>query len=323
MCSLAIQHILAPPPPPVDPDVSFDMEPASESSKHFIGTLLCMELVEACCKVQGNAAQSDVSATCEVLARCCRLLSLIFVHGETVGKELFSAITIGHLYSGVDVAARWSSHKIGGEALQAAPSSSASFCPVSAASHDSALTQAAVPDVLVALLSLLSVAVSGCTQAAQQLLRDPSNLFVVDLASEASELAGVAPVVRISSCLFLSACCNAFPPAGGTTPSDDDALDRNSFLGIINARFFCTLKRFSEILRSPLDFGGLGEFPAALLLFGGFPDLFKAEVKQVMKAIYQFYNDNGDSTGARGKRKEKTARGLMTSPQRRRKLTAM
>ena len=63
VCSLAIQHILAPPPPPVDPDVSFDMEPASESSKHFIGTLLCMELVEACCKVQGNAAQSDVGAT--------------------------------------------------------------------------------------------------------------------------------------------------------------------------------------------------------------------------------------------------------------------
>ena len=28
-CSLAIQHILAPPPPPVDSDVSFDMEPAS------------------------------------------------------------------------------------------------------------------------------------------------------------------------------------------------------------------------------------------------------------------------------------------------------
>ena len=251
VCSLSIQHILAPPPPPFDPDESFEMALPHETSKRFIGTLLCMELVEACHRVQVNMTQSDANSTCSTIARCCRLLSHIFVHGEAIGKELFSAITIGHVYSGVELTGRWQKRGINA----AVPSEATlliSFVLSSVnriARFSSAYT--AVPDAVVALLSLMSVAVSGCTQAVQELLRDPSNLFVVDLASEASEVAGVAPAVQISSCLFLSSCCNALPPAAESRTVLDDKLDRCAFLGIINARL--TLKRFSEILRSPID----------------------------------------------------------------------
>eukprot|EP01035_Chromulina_nebulosa_P016851 gene16851-22336_t len=57
--------------------------------------------------------------------------------------------------------------------------------------------------LLIALLRMLGVITNGCERVARQILEDPSNLFVVDLASTSSENTGIPKDVQLSACYFI------------------------------------------------------------------------------------------------------------------------
>ena len=74
------------------------------------------------------------------------------------------------------------------------------------------------------------------------MLEDPSNLYVVDLATVASDGAGVPVFVQVMACLFIGCCFTALNPvtqdAKGTNKGmqSESLLTQKSIISMIDSR---------------------------------------------------------------------------------------
>ena len=282
-CTLIVQTIIAPPPPPPDADASSDE--MVEAQKTSLGPILCGEIVKSSCDLLTTISQHGVPATGRLLTltcfiRSCNLLGLIFIHGGGVSRELLSTISMRHIYESRSLLESWPQDAAAGDA----PAETVNFVSfLLSTTARLARAGAAVPvisDALVAILRLLATVVSECNRLALTVLDDPSNLFVIDLASSASANAGVPARVRAAACLFLAACCN------GLSETNNPST-KNKLLQLIEEGV--TLKRFSETLREQLDFATSGSEPDSIFHFcDSFRRFFDAEVESIMKGHLPF-----------------------------------
>ena len=92
---LIMQHILAPPPPALEEELSG----ALETMRPF-GVVLLNTLVEMCTRVLGGISGGVTafprSSDVEVAERSANLLTLVFVHGGKLARELSTALSTGH-----------------------------------------------------------------------------------------------------------------------------------------------------------------------------------------------------------------------------------
>ena len=178
-CDLMIQFILAPPPPSAEMDVD---EMQLESARP-LGSSVVNLLAECCAKAVGaagaaHAARGDYA----VGERAANVLSLLFTCGGTLARELSTAISTAHTSLGG-----------GGAGFEAVPAQPLLPFLLSSAGRAARVSpHGGGHALLVAVLRLLSTAAAGCEPAAKLLLDDPSNFFVLDLAT-AARCASVGP----------------------------------------------------------------------------------------------------------------------------------
>ena len=172
-----------------------DSQTAGRESSQPLGTLVFNLLVEGCNKLLAGASKGmgmsmgggmsgskgdQSSNAIELAERAANLLAAVFVHGSQLAKELSTAINTSH--TAVVLCTATQSH-----------SGPQPLLPLMLATASS---MARVPGgggyaLLRAVLRMLSAIVAGCERATNQLMEDPANLFVVDLATIGSESAGV------------------------------------------------------------------------------------------------------------------------------------
>jgi len=90
---LVMQHILAPPLPNMDDEMSGTLE----TMKPF-GAVVLNALVESCAKLiswQGGIG-ADLRMDINIAQRCADLLSLVLIHGGLLSRELATALSTGH-----------------------------------------------------------------------------------------------------------------------------------------------------------------------------------------------------------------------------------
>jgi hypothetical protein len=279
-CDLMIQCILAPPPP------SMEEEDATEGSlepMRPLGSILFNLLVEGSTRILGGShlLSNVVEQEAEVAERSANILSLLFIHGGQLARELSTAITTSHLSLGKTVGI-----------------SSQSLLPYLLSTAGRA---ARIPvgghTVLVAILRLLSGIVSGCDVAARQMLDDPSNFFVVDLATTMSESAGTPLTVQVAACFFLGTCFTALkdPLKDPMLPDSNEniGLTQKSFLTMIESRIGLT--RFNEFLKLPLkkinsrSTGAQNDLASNLFFGNGFKIFYESNVELIKNGIFQSY----------------------------------
>eukprot|EP01038_Epipyxis_sp_PR26KG_P004912 gene4912-6875_t len=290
---LMIQHILAPPPPSHAEMESvgngMNANNTLESMKP-LGNIVLSLLVESCNKILNNqfSGQSpSFKIDLELAEKSANVLALVFSYGTQVSKELATAINSSHV-------------AYGGRG----PIIAGEIRPILPFLLSSAGRAARVPNggftLLIALLRLLSSVASGCERAVRQMLEDPANLFVVDLASVASESAGVPPIVQISACFFLGCCFEAFPEVSADsnqTEKENDSvlLNRKSFLQMIDSKI--GLSRFSELLKKPITVTNNKNQAlfSPLFISDGFKQFYEAQVELIKSNIFEYYTGSIDS----------------------------
>jgi hypothetical protein len=152
--------------------------------------------------------------------------------------------------------------------------------------------------VFLALLRLLSAIASGCDVATRQLFEDPSNFYILDLASAGSDSLGISPVAQVCVCFFLGNCFAALEDPQekeGSSTVDSVRLTRKSFLNVIETRI--GLPRFSDLLKRPITSGKRGQTKDTMknLFFSkGFEAFYRAQVESIRSRIYTFYAGDGD-----------------------------
>ena len=143
------------------------------------------------------------------------------------------------------------------------------------------------------------------------MLDDPSNLFVVDLATVTSESSGIPSFVQVVSCLYLGTCFEALaaseqessnnikntagPLSAVKSKSTDDSISRltqKSLLKMIDSRIGLT--RFTDILKRPLmppQKSGTTSSDSAILFFSAsFQKFYEERVTAIRHAIFDFYS---------------------------------
>lgn len=141
------------------------------------------------------------------------------------------------------------------------------------------------------------------------MFEDPSNLFVVDLATSASEVAGVPPAVQVMACLFLGCCCLGFPSeqhddnkkesTATAQGNESSILQRRPFLSMIDSRI--GLNRFTETLKKPL-IAMSKKSPSANLYEGlfhlpGFKAFYETQVESIRNIIFELYSGPTSGVG--------------------------
>ena len=303
-CDLLVQHVVAPPFPIPDVDDSFSAQieamPGAEQSRP-LGALLLGLIVRSCGRVLGsdkdqleNVNASEEEAACT--ERAANVLSLVFIHGGPLARELCTAITLGRVYSSAGVSTA---------EQEGLPLAQQPLLPFLLSSAARAARSRQYP-LVAALLRVLAAVVSGSEAAARQLLQDPTNLFVVGLASIEAERSGVPGLVQVASCLFLGACFTALPPASAEEASAKEGagqLTRLTFLKMIEQQV--SLARFSDTLRKPLDNStvagarsGVLKADPGLFFCSAFQRFYQEQVEAIRAGIFAFYGAAGGLGGA-------------------------
>ena len=138
------------------------------------------------------------------------------------------------------------------------------------------------------------------------MLEDPSNLFVIELASRSSENAGVSQHLQVMCCFFLGSVFESFPEASPGTEAD--SLSRKSILGMIDAKI--ELSRFSDLIKIPTRAFSMSsrhqlsdnkscpfsftDSPADGHFVEAYEEFYKGQVHAIKTAIYGFYAGSGD-----------------------------
>jgi hypothetical protein len=187
---LIIQYILAPPPPPnFDADYhDNDAFATMQNNNHLevmkpIGTLILNLLVEGCNKLLSNqyTLQGNIFAykqDIDYAEKSANLLSLIFIYGSQLSKELSTAITTNHT--------SLSSHSNNLNSLNSRGGGGASSDMVrsilpfllASAGRTARIPGGSGFNLLVAILRLLSAAVSSCERAAKHVFNNRILFFI-------------------------------------------------------------------------------------------------------------------------------------------------
>ncbi|RYH30491.1 hypothetical protein EON65_04975 [archaeon] len=305
---IMIQFVLAPPPPPMmdtDEDDSFgNGQMVMETMKPIAGILVNM-VAQVCERtLSANHMYTGVSAASfktdlDVGERALHLLSIVFLNASQLGRELITAISSVHLQnlSGMQEKGRnMHDHHEHKQILSffLASAGKAARVPGGGGYH-----------FLTCLLQLLAVIASGCERAVAQMFDDPANLFVVDLATSSSELAGVPAPVQLSVCFFLGCCFTALPKDKKDSEADSGSiLQRKTFLAMIDSKV--GLNRFTEILKRPAmvakkqhtDICNLHQYGNYFAAIDSFKDFFLTQAEAIKIAIFELYSgvDTSDGT---------------------------
>lgn len=98
---LIVQYILAPPPPPHLDGMPEDDDGMNSSqqleSMRPLGLLVLALLIEGCNKILDGSGKIDFA----VSERAANLLSVVFIHGSQLAKELCTAVTTSHIIHGM------------------------------------------------------------------------------------------------------------------------------------------------------------------------------------------------------------------------------
>ncbi|CAM9720805.1 unnamed protein product, partial [Ectocarpus sp. 13 AM-2016] len=196
VCTQVVSHIIAPPPPPLELEDIEAWVPPTPPGKVLLDSLA------AAAKTlfedggnnndNGNGEGRRVAATqaADVISRGCMIISMLFTHGGALAKELslrvpLAAATGAHPTTLLHVLLHWlelaTSHR---------PASTATDrgAPSSSSSGDGHLGRPAVyghtaADAGISLERLLCGWMYGCPAAVVEMLDNPANLFVVDVAA--------------------------------------------------------------------------------------------------------------------------------------------
>lgn len=270
---LAMQHVLAPPPPPLD------MEDSSAQPQHSVAHHILKSLVSICSQLLTYTASTHASIPAQLqveaekhLVRCVNCLVLMLMHGGQVARELFTAMSTSHV-------------------AQDTPSQPLLLFLLSVCSKCMRLPSIGVT-VTDALLRLVACAASGCPRAVQVILDDPANLFVVDLASVASENAGVPLEVQRAACLFLGCC---FHTLSSATSANAEHISSDAILRMIDSKIGLT--RFNNILRQPVN----KQHPIqnSKHFINAYSDYYEDEVSQIRQTIFDMYTGTDGPSNSR------------------------
>lgn len=105
---LIMQHILAPPPPPMDMEqIGFGSDDASYLQQQGVGGLVLNTLVDTMQRILSHHAggvsgsnyskNNSLSVDVDVSIRCCNILGVMLYHGGTIARELCTAINTTHV----------------------------------------------------------------------------------------------------------------------------------------------------------------------------------------------------------------------------------
>jgi hypothetical protein len=287
---LVVQYTIAPPPPLRPEEFDDNGNMTAESSKP-IGKIVLTLLADSVnrlinvnsLQVSGGLVASSASSTgngdAELVERSCNILAVVFIYGTSLAKELSTAITTQHLGSA-------SSGMRPLPILSHLLSSAGRLIKSSSASGIS---------VMVSILRLLAIVSSGCERVINLLFEDPSNLFVVDLASTASENAGVSPLIQLASSFLIGCCYQSLPK---DTKESDSGLSRRSFMTMIDTRI--GLQRFTDILKRPLQPANDTSLASYFFRSSGFKKFYESQVALIRKDIFEHYAGSGRSSEAAG-----------------------
>lgn len=173
-------------------------------------------------------------------------------------------------------------------------------------------------DIFISLIRLLGAITSNCDAAARQCFDDPSNFFLMDLASVGSDSLGVSSSIQTIVCFFVGNCFAALQDQTSTSTSMEGTitqdstllLNKKSFLSVIDTRIGLT--RFNELLRRPFKVAHTtnnnnhnndnnnsssscsGEMNIdttdQFFFTRGFEDFYRSQVESIRSAIFTFYS---------------------------------
>lgn len=282
---LIIQYILAPPPPlPEEFDESGNI--TQEISKP-LGVTLFTLLLDGCHKLLNMTGVSAMNnQEIEIIERTANILSVIFIHGTSLGKELSTAIITSHIPLSQTISSPTTSRSqpllqyiliVAGRLMKGSNN--------------------ATNLIVITLLRLLASIAANCEHVTKQLFEDPSNLFVLDLASINSENAGVSPLIQIASC-FLLGCCYQSLSCDIDSNHSNDLLTPKAFLGMIDSRV--GLQRFTNILKRPLQRVMASDNPTAMsrdssspisftFYSASFHKFYESQVELIRKELFNYF----------------------------------
>ncbi|CAM9927954.1 unnamed protein product, partial [Ectocarpus sp. 8 AP-2014] len=198
VCTQVVSHIIAPPPPPLELEDIEAWVPPTPPGKVLLDSLAAAAKTlfegggDNNDNDNGNGEGRRVAATqaADVISRGCMIISMLFTHGGALAKELslrvpLAAATGAHPTTLLHVLLHWlelaTSHR---------PASTATDrgAPSSSRSGDGHLGRPTVDghaaaDAGISLERLLCGWMYGCPAAVVEMLDNPANLFVVDVAA--------------------------------------------------------------------------------------------------------------------------------------------
>ena len=289
-----VTSILAPPPPMDNMDENQQGGPM-EIMKPFASLVLNTLLEASVRATSGGSAQglllvplanSQLNVSDVVLVtRCSSLMTLMFVHGDSLAKELFTAINTGH-----------TSLAAGQSAL-----TPVQLLPFLLATAGRAVRVGGDGyTILIAIVRLLTAAVYSCSRAVKLVLEDPSNLFILDLATSASEATGVPPEVQTIACFFLGICWVSLDDVpGDSSGADDEQFTSKSFLAMIEGRV--GLSRFADILKRPMV-PREKQLREELFFSSSFKIFYETTVDLIRRNLFDFYASSGTTNLENGQK---------------------
>ena len=179
-------------------------------------------------------------------------------------------------------------------------------------------------EIFISLIRLLGAITSNCDAAARQCFEDPSNFFLMDLASVGSDSLGVSSTIQTSVCFFLGNCFAALQDPISTSNSSSSStegsrtqdstllLNKKSFLSVIDTRIGLT--RFNELLRRPFKVAHTAnennnnnnnnnnsnsssssgeryiDTTDNFFFTRGFEEFYRSQVESIRSAIFTFYS---------------------------------
>ncbi|CAM9465788.1 unnamed protein product [Chrysoparadoxa australica] len=308
-CAQFMSHIVAPPPPPMDLDVSLaDWVPPTPAGKALLekmqsayGTLMS----DASTAAGGQVDQGDLdkegansaSGASEVIVRSCAVLSLMLEEGGAAAQEIALRVPIASAGGGTPLLCslmQW----VEGAVVAIRSKGGHTY------SGGHQLEQACL-----SLLQLLCVWMRGSLPAVTAFLASPSNLFVVDAAAfRGDSAAAVSGRVRGLCCLLLGVLMRYIGQGDGQWSRETIMSMVDNRVGV--SRFTAAIEdarswyeKQHRLWRRRASWSSLAAAEAAVVAArGGFHDLLldeQAEVRSMVIASYTRGNGlaDGDDQG--------------------------
>ncbi|CAM9819325.1 unnamed protein product [Ectocarpus sp. 6 AP-2014] len=196
VCTQVVSHIIAPPPPPLELEDIEAWIPPTPPGKVLLDSLAAAAKTlfegggDNNDNGDGEGRRAAATQAADVISRGCMIISMLFTHGGALAKELslrvpLAAATGAHPTTLLHVLLHWlelaTSHP---------PASTATDrgAPSSIRSGDGPLGRPTVDghaaaDAGISLERLLCGWMYGCPAAVVEMLDNPANLFVVDVAA--------------------------------------------------------------------------------------------------------------------------------------------